>query len=105
MTIAVPSRLGPFHVLLNPASGGGAAGARWREAAAAASTTFPGFTLRQSEKAGDLKRFARELADSGEAATIIAAGGDGTSHEVLNGLLDPGGTGPGHARMGWLPLG
>ena len=53
--------------------------------------------------AGDARRLAREAVGSG-FETIVAAGGDGTLNEVLNGMADaPGGFEA--ARLGVLPLG
>lgn len=52
---------------------------------------------------GDAAVLAREAVESG-FRTIVAAGGDGTVNEVLNGMAA---TGPGleHARLAVLPLG
>lgn len=47
----------------------------------------------------DATRIARELTRAGEQ-DIVAMGGDGTLHEVLNGLEDPG-----RVRMGLIPCG
>lgn len=51
---------------------------------------------------GDAERFAREAIESG-ANRIVACGGDGTVHEVVNGMMDsPKATG---AAMGIIPSG
>jgi diacylglycerol kinase (ATP) len=52
--------------------------------------------------AGDARRLAREAALDG-AETIVAAGGDGTVNEVLNGLVDADALG--RTVLGVLPLG
>ncbi len=66
----------------------------------------------QTQEAGDATRIARELCLSG-ATSVVAIGGDGTVHEVLNGLtcLDkiafgiiPAGTGNDFAAAVGLPL-
>ena len=59
--------------------------------------------LKPTQRAGDARRLAAEaVAENFE--TIIAAGGDGTVNEVLNGIGDaPGGFE--NARLGVLPLG
>jgi diacylglycerol kinase (ATP) len=64
---------------------------------------FPALDLVVSEKPGDLRRRAAEIARRGEPALVLAAGGDGTSHEVLNGLIDAGTDHP--VSLGWLPIG
>lgn len=50
--------------------------------------------------AGDATRLAREAAAAG-AAVVVAAGGDGTINEVVNGLVEAGGT----AALGVVPMG
>ncbi len=91
---------GEVHVLLNPASGEGRARKRWRELEPVARALFPGLRVHESLAAGDLGRIAAGLRD--QNVLVLAAGGDGTSHEVLNGLLDDG---PAAATMGWIPIG
>ncbi len=51
-------------------------------------------------EAGDAERYTRE-AIAAAADTVIAAGGDGTVNEVLNGMAAPGH----HTALGILPLG
>ncbi|MFO1476550.1 MAG: diacylglycerol kinase family protein [Verrucomicrobiota bacterium] len=59
--------------------------------------------LRQTATPGDARRLATNAVLEG-FTTIIAAGGDGTVNEVLNGIADaPGGLD--RARLGLLPLG
>lgn len=60
-------------------------------------------TLRQTTRAGDARRLACEALYEG-FDTIIAAGGDGTLNEVLNGMGDAL-DGFSKARLGVLPLG
>lgn len=88
------------HVLLNPASAEGRARRRWRELEPAARDLFPVLAVHESRAPGDLRRMASEL--RGHDGLVLAAGGDGASHEVLNGLLDGG---PSSATMGWIPIG
>jgi YegS/Rv2252/BmrU family lipid kinase len=43
--------------------------------------------LRETRGAGDARRFAREV---GDVSTVVCVGGDGTVHEVINGLRREG---------------
>ncbi|HEX6898543.1 MAG TPA: diacylglycerol kinase family protein [Thermoanaerobaculia bacterium] len=61
---------------------------------------LPDTAVRQTEAEGDARRIAAEALESG-AGLIVAAGGDGTLNEVLNGLAADFG----RARLGLLPLG
>lgn len=54
-----------------------------------------------SEKPGDLTRFAREAAQTGEELRLYACGGDGTLNEVITGLLLGGHKTP----LGYIPCG
>jgi diacylglycerol kinase (ATP) len=75
------------HVILNPTSGGGA-GRRLR-AEIERELTARGlpFTLTETERPWHAAELAREAARAG-ARVVVAAGGDGTIHEVANGLLE-----------------
>src|SRR5262249_10138792 len=60
-------------------------------------------TLRQTAAAGEARRLAAEAVREG-FDVVVAAGGDGTLNEVLNGIGDiPDGFE--RARLGVLPLG
>ncbi len=45
------------------------------------------YRIRVSKQRGDLERFAREAAETGEEYRIYACGGDGTLNEVVNGAV------------------
>src|SRR3954447_20333034 len=61
---------------------------------------LPNTEIRVTSKPGSAARFARMAIKKGRA-TIVAAGGDGTLNEVINGI----GENLGEARVGLLPLG
>ncbi len=72
--------------LVNPASANGSTGRRWAEIAhRAARAGLAGETL-MSERPGHLTELATRAVDAG-ADVVVAVGGDGTVHEVANGLL------------------
>jgi YegS/Rv2252/BmrU family lipid kinase len=70
--------------LVNPAAENGAAGRRWPELAhRAAALGLRGDAL-LSERPGHLTELAREAA--ADADLLVAVGGDGTVHEIVNGI-------------------
>jgi diacylglycerol kinase (ATP) len=71
--------------LVNPASENGATGRRWPEIAnRAAAAGLIGDAL-LSERPGQLTELARQAAADG-AELLVAVGGDGTVHEIVNGI-------------------
>lgn len=84
-------------IILNPVAGGGSEADQieaWRE-------RRPEARLRRTGQAGDARRWARQSAENGYDL-IVAAGGDGTVHEVANGILEAGRA---DVALGILPLG
>lgn len=90
-----------LRVIVNPASGSGKAGTliptveRWLEARGAS------FRILRTEAPGHGVELAREAARDG-ADRILSVGGDGTIHEVANGVLGAGVDPP---PVGILPVG
>jgi len=98
--------------LVNPAAANGSTGRRWPEIAhQAAGVGLEGDAL-ISERRGHLGELAREAALAG-AGLLVVVGGDGTLHEVVNGLdgltetpplaLIPRGTGGDFVRTFGIP--
>lgn len=85
-------------VICNPAAARGAAGRRFRRIRQLLGQHAD---YQSSAGPGHAEQLAREAALAGYAA-VVAAGGDGTVHEVANGLL---GTEGGDVAMGVIPLG
>ncbi len=74
-------------ILVNPAAANGATGRRWPEIAhQAAGVGLEGDVL-ISERRGHLAELAHAAATSG-AGLLVVVGGDGSLHEVANGLAD-----------------
>ena len=61
------------------------------------------YSLVETTKAGDAIRLAREARDDGYEV-IVAVGGDGTSHEVINGMAE-GMNGQVVGTLGCIPAG
>lgn len=83
-------------IILNPSAGS----VRDLDDVAARLARLPNAEVRLTNKSGSAARFARTAIGKGRD-TIIAAGGDGTLNEVINGI----GENLGAARVGLLPLG
>ena len=88
--------------LVNPASANGSTGRRWPELARrAAALGLQGETL-VSERPGHLAELAAEAASAG-ATAIVVVGGDGTVHEVVDGLARAGASD--RVELGLIPFG
>ena len=88
------------HVILNPAAGGGA-GRRLEDSVIRAFRT-QGWSveLARTEGPGHARELAARAAEDG-VRRIVAVGGDGTVHDVANGMLRQRGA----AQLGVVPLG
>ena len=88
--------------LVNPASANGATGRRWAELERRAAVLgLEGETM-VSERPGHLSELALEAVARG-ATSLVVVGGDGTVHEVVDGVV---GAGLGdRVELGMIPLG
>jgi YegS/Rv2252/BmrU family lipid kinase len=82
------SEIGPPLIIVNPAAGGGRARGFWRRCADACAGLA--IEVVETKRRGDAANYAAEAGDR----LVIAVGGDGTAHEVVNGLLRRPGKGP-----------
>lgn len=92
-----------FFVVLNPTAGRGAAARAERAIRAGMEGAGAGCEIARTRGPGHAVGLAREAAAGGWTA-VVAAGGDGTVHEVANGLLRAAGEGP-TVPMGIVPVG
>jgi len=90
-------------VILNPYSGRWGAERRFPEAASALEKASVEFEVAYSEEKGHCETLAEEAARDG-FSPIIAAGGDGTIGEVVNGMMK-GSSSSDSPPLGVLPLG
>jgi len=87
--------------VVNPRAGGGRCGRRVDEALDRLRASGLEIEVARTEKPGHATELARAAWDRG-FREFIAVGGDGTAHEIVNGVL-PGGEG--RPVLGFLPLG
>ena len=101
-----------YHIISNPGAGKTKSGKSLQIVQDVFTESGAAFETHLTERAGDATEIARRLTENGETE-IIALGGDGTLHEVLNGLADPSacnfglipsGTGNDFAEKIGLPL-
>lgn len=81
-------------VILNPAARGEKAKALWEKIRGFSRDSF----VRTTSEAGEAREFARQAVQQG-VATVVAAGGDGTVNEVVNGIAGS------DVALGLLPIG
>jgi YegS/Rv2252/BmrU family lipid kinase len=77
-------------VVVNPAAGGGRLSAAWPDLQAMLEAKLGALSVLRTSGPGEGKRLA-ELHVRNGAELVIAAGGDGTANEVVDGLLAAGG--------------
>ena len=83
-----------ISVIYNCAAGQGKAGSRLDEVCSLLDGVGIAYEIHTTERPGHGIELAQELANDGSSAAIVAAGGDGTVNEVINGLMAAKGTGP-----------
>ncbi|HZD16825.1 MAG TPA: acylglycerol kinase family protein, partial [Actinomycetota bacterium] len=81
---------GELTVIVNPHAGKRRVGQEVPELERTLRARGLPYHLLRTEGRGDATRFAREALERGHRF-IVAVGGDGTVHEVVNGMLDPDG--------------
>jgi diacylglycerol kinase family enzyme len=88
-------------VVVNPAAGGGRAGGVWERLLRDA----PELAAARLVAAADVESCVRELDEqlAGDAEAVVAVGGDGTAHLVVNRLLETGTAG--RVAFGLVPAG
>jgi len=90
-------------VIVNPASGGGKTGKRWRGLDARMRAEGAQFDVEFTREPGHAEQLARQAALAG-VSTLLIVGGDGTLNEVVNGLIQNDRP-LGETTIGILPVG
>ncbi|MCG8370488.1 MAG: YegS/Rv2252/BmrU family lipid kinase, partial [Proteobacteria bacterium] len=103
----------PVHLFLNPTAGRGRAGKREARIRELLGKDDIALDVHRSRAVGDLEKQVRERVDAG-ARRIVVAGGDGSVHEAVNGIMRaagdaafgviPTGTGNDFAKAAGIPL-
>ncbi len=81
------SPFGPLTLIMNPRAGRGRVAQELPEIERTLLANRLEFRIRRTEGPGDAVRFTRESLERGDRF-IVAVGGDGTVHEVVNGMFD-----------------
>ncbi|MGB5334700.1 MAG: diacylglycerol kinase family protein [Woeseiaceae bacterium] len=89
-----------IHLFLNPTAGRGRAGRRQARILELLQSRSLAVELHQSDAVGNLEEQVRQHVAQG-AERIIVAGGDGSVHEAVNGIMRSGGK----AALGLIPTG
>ena len=95
-----------FLAIVNPAAGGGRCGKLAQAAIEKLRTAGLEIEVVQTAKPGDATGLARDAYARGQR-NFLAVGGDGTAHEIINGLFPAASNAPNDGRptLGFLPLG
>lgn len=91
-------------VVVNPIAGGGRMRREWPAIAQDLTRHFGTISIEETQAAGDACTLARKLALTG-ASLVIAAGGDGTISEVVDGLLQARAEAGSVPELGIVPIG
>ena len=96
----------PFTWLavINPAAGGGRAAHRWPRLSRELSRAGVAFDVVTTQHAGEAILLAREAVAAGYRR-LLAVGGDGILHEIVNGVLAQAAVDPSQVCIGAAPLG
>lgn len=90
--------------VVNPAAGRGSGARLWRELAARLSATNLSYAVSFTRGPGDATALTRKAVQDG-SRTVVSVGGDGTAHEVINGLFAQGRLVAPEARIAFVAAG
>jgi len=93
-----------YNIIVNPIAGRGAAGKAVPEIEEKLKSLGIDYDLILTEYPGHAIQLAADARQIGYS-TVVAVGGDGTSNEVINGLMQAGGKGQLQTKLAVLPVG
>ncbi len=93
-----------IHIIYNPAAGKGNAGRNLAAVRALLGQRLPAYSLALTAGPGHARELSRQAAEAGCSA-VVAAGGDGTVNEVINGLMEAHTGDRPRPALGVLPVG
>jgi len=100
---APASKSNSFLAIVNPAAGGGRCGRLAKPALEKLRAAGLDLEVAHTSKPGEATTLARDAYAAGQR-NFLAVGGDGTAHEIINGLFPAAATGE-RPSLGFLPLG
>lgn len=93
-----------WQVIINPAAGNGKAGKQWESIKAELEKAGLIFEFHISNYALHCTELAKNVVEQG-ARKIIGVGGDGTNHEIINGLMQQQSVASDEINYGFIPVG
>jgi len=93
-----------WQVIINPSAGNGKAGKVWKNIEIALNQANLDFSLHRSERTLHCTEIAKQLIEQG-ARKLIGIGGDGTNHEIINGLMQQNAVPTNEVIYGFIPVG
>jgi len=94
----------PWYIIVNPKAGNGSTARQWHRMEPVLRAHLPGATLAHTEKRIHAMELAVQAIEQG-FRHIIGIGGDGTNHEIMNGILTQKAVHPADVIYALLPLG
>jgi len=84
--ISEPNTTDRICFIVNPKAGSGSAKSKRRKLEEQVSSCFHNWEIRETQHAGHAEQLAKQICEE-DFDIIAAVGGDGTCHEVLNGMM------------------
>ena len=93
-----------WQIIINPSAGNGKAGKQWKNIEATLKKENMNFQVHRSERALHCTELAKSLIEKG-ARYLIGVGGDGTNHEIVNGIMQQTAVSTHEVTYGFIPVG